>query len=73
MNHKPKCPHCDYEFTDDETFYSEQDVSFIDGDMTDLNCPGCGEEFHVLCIHHYEFQNVDEDGDDLPNDKVSGR
>lgn len=67
----PTCPHCSYEFDDEETWHS----TFLDigevysgcGDMSELTCPNedCKSNFNVICVHDIRWKAVDEDGDDL--------
>lgn len=62
MNVRPKCPHCGYKFTDDDTFYGKNDIGLDDGDVGDVLCVSCGEEFFVRCNHTMTFECVvDED------------
>jgi hypothetical protein len=66
MNH-PKCTHCGYEFDDEETWYGEYmvggKVHVGDGDTSELICPNddCKKKFWVKCVHHFEFENINED------------
>lgn len=58
----PVCPHCEYEFDEEETWYSEYkesgQVYTGDCDTSDLKCPNddCGKEFKVMCVHEVKFE-----------------
>lgn len=63
----PKCPHCGYEFDDEETWHSNYlksgKVNVGDYDGSDLTCPNldCGKEFTVTCIHEIKFEASEQD------------
>lgn len=65
----PTCPHCGYEFDDDETWYGDSTVGAIshgDGDISDeLTCPNldCLKKFYLMCTHIMHYEHCDEDGD----------
>lgn len=66
LTHTPTCPHCSYEFDQEETWYSassgKNEVSTGDGDTSELKCPNldCQKEFSVICEHVVMFA-ADED------------
>ena len=63
----PTCPHCGYEFDEDETWHSQfsetGEVSSEDGDESELKCPNldCQKDFKVICVHHITWEAADED------------
>lgn len=64
--HHPVCPHCNYEFDDEETWfglYSENRVHTGDGDESDLKCPqfDCGKEFKARCVHIVMFEDATDE------------
>ncbi len=68
----PTCPHCDYQFDQDETWHSQHngktgEVLTDDGDVSELTCPnkGCNKPFFVRCAHDIHFVACDEEGDNL--------
>ena len=67
----PTCPHCGYEFDDDETWHtshqSEYEVYNGDGDQSTVKCHNldCQKVFHLMCVHDIRWKPVDEDGNDL--------
>ena len=68
---QPTCPHCQYEFDDDETWHSHcldsGEVYDGDGDISELKCPNldCGKSFHVQCVHDISWTACEEYGDEL--------
>lgn len=62
----PKCPYCEYEFDEEEMWYSDYnktgEVYTGDGDDSELKCPNldCGKEFKVVCIHEVKFEVSEE-------------
>jgi hypothetical protein len=67
----PTCPHCKYEFDEEETWYSQSsksgEVHTGDGDMSELKCPNldCKKAFYTNCVHDIKFVACDEDGQEL--------
>ncbi len=67
----PTCPHCGYEFDDDETWYTSSQVDFVvhsgDGDLSEVKCHNldCQKVFNLMCVHDIRWKNVDEDGEEL--------
>ena len=67
----PTCPHCNYEFDEEETWYGTglkcEAPEHGDGDISELTCPNsdCEKKFHVACYHDVKFKACDEDGQDL--------
>ena len=63
----PICPHCEYEFDDDETWHSGGDVCSGDVDTSELVCHNldCKKTFHVICRHDIKWTACDEDGQDI--------
>lgn len=65
----PKCPHCEYEFTDDDIWHSDKFPTERDGDTNEFKCPGCRDWLYVTLeitpswSLSWSFQ--DEDGKDL--------
>lgn len=61
----PTCPHCNYEFDDDETWHSSHrnEVHAGDSEISDLTCHACGNKFHVVCVHDINWVPCDADGD----------
>ncbi len=65
-NNSPTCPHCNYEFDEEETWYSDYKnsgkVYTGDGDESDLVCQNvdCGKEFKVSCYYEIKFQACDD-------------
>lgn len=59
----PKCPHCGYEFDDDDVWYGDQDVETGDCDTSELKCLNldCGKGFRVVCVHLIRFEAADDD------------
>lgn len=58
----PTCPHCGYEFDEDETWFSghsENEVHTGDCDESELTCPNmdCGEKFITTCVHVVTFES----------------
>ena len=66
--HTPRCPHCGYNFDDEETWYPSDTVGRThvgDGDESELVCPTCNKKFIVTCIHELIFESEKmEDGDE---------
>jgi hypothetical protein len=64
MNFRPTCPHCDYEFDDEETWYAGtgRTVNTGDCDESELVCPNldCKKEFKVVCVHQITFEHIEE-------------
>lgn len=60
----PTCPHCNYEFDDDDTWHSSHtnEVNAGDSEVSDLTCHACGNEFHVVCEHEIKWHQCDADG-----------
>ncbi len=60
----PKCPHCGYEFDEEEVWHSDHNnyVHTGDGDDSELKCPNtdCGKKFEVACIHEIKFEALEE-------------
>jgi hypothetical protein len=66
----PTCPHCSYEFDDEETWcvsHGDSDVYTGDGDISELTCHNddCKKQFHIVCVHDIRFAACDENGNDL--------
>ena len=61
---KPKCPHCQHEFTDDEIWRSD---NFPLGDLetNDFDCPECTRRLYVTSDPIPNWVFSDEDGNDL--------
>ena len=62
----PTCPHCSYEFDDEETWYvsnGDKDVYTGDGDVSDLLCHNddCKKVFYIICEHEVKFKSCEED------------
>jgi len=67
--HNPKCPHCEYVFDDEETWYGEYTVGKIytgDGDESTITCPNldCKKSFTVTCTHELVFESEDAPEDE---------
>ena len=66
MNRTPTCPHCDYEFDDEETWYSDYldsgAVYTDDEEVSDLVCPNsdCGKPFRVISCWALQFKPYDD-------------
>jgi len=64
--YSPTCPHCDYEFDEEQTWHSDYKgtgtVYVGDGDDSKLNCPNddCKKSFHVVCVHETKFEVLDD-------------
>lgn len=62
----PTCPHCKYEFDDEETWHSQYsesgEVYSGDGDESELVCPNldCCKSFKVVCIHEITWEAADD-------------
>jgi hypothetical protein len=69
MRRHPKCPHCGYEFDDEETWYGNYNktgnVFTGDGDSSELSCPNddCRKKFECTCVHIIMFESDDDDID----------
>lgn len=67
--HRPTCPHCGYEFDDEEIWYEGTGIYVNMGDCedTELICPNddCKKKFNVRCIHEITFIQIDENGDEI--------
>jgi hypothetical protein len=63
----PKCPHCKYEFDDEDIWYSGSTdfPTQNDGDETDTKCQGCGEELRIRLNLAPSWDFLDEDGEEL--------
>lgn len=61
----PTCPHCQYEFDEDESWNHKgaNTVNADDGDISDLDCPQCKAKFHVVCHHDINWKPCNEHGD----------
>lgn len=53
----PKCPHCGYEFDDDQTWYNSRIADTSDGAENEgVECSACGGEFVVRAYHTVIFE-----------------
>ena len=61
MTQRPKCPHCNYEFDDEETWNSsyskESQVHTGDFEDSEVKCHSCEEIFKVTCEHIFTFKS----------------
>jgi len=66
----PVCPHCNYSFDSDETWYSQHSndsrVRTGDGDESIVTCHNddCKKKFHIVCEHVPMFTSAEEDCDE---------
>ncbi len=64
----PKCPYCEYEFDDEDVYYtgSTEFPTERDGDETDTACSNCGKELFIRLNLTPDWDFLDEDGEPMP-------
>lgn len=65
---KTKCPHCKYEFNDEEIWHGANDCDFPlrgDGDTDYFICPSCSETLYVTVNHDISWKFTNDDGNEL--------
>ena len=63
----PKCPHCDYEFDEEDIWHtgSTDFPTIDDGDETETSCSGCGKALRIILDLEPSWRFLDGDGDYL--------
>ena len=55
----PKCPHCKYEFNDDDIWSGNLDTN--DGCYSETDCPRCNEKLYIVCEYEPNFYMIDKE------------